>query len=247
MSTARVFAKERLDQILETVIDERCRLVLTHNSPRGWRTFKASFASGSLGSQSVRLEVLTPSDTSESALPRLGDTLGVTFRVGHKKCMFAASVESIDWRADHGFVGLRWPDHLKQLQRRAFQRAKPPRNASIAVRVWREAEPFGAHSEARDVRHGELEDLSAGGMRVKVANADDFELESICRCVFTPRPGKPSVIVDAVVRHREAAEHGRASIGFQFVGLETTPEGRRVLAHPVTQAGRAVGRAVGHE
>jgi hypothetical protein len=36
-------------------------------------------------------------------------------------------------------------------------------------------------------------------------------------------------VLDAVLRHREAAEQGRASLGFQFVGMETTPEGLRLL------------------
>jgi len=36
--------------------------------------------------------------------------------------------------------------------------------------------------------------------------------------------------VDGLIRHRQAADQGRACIGVQFVGLEATPEGRRVLA-----------------
>lgn len=122
-----------------------------------------------------------------------------------------------------------WPDQIQQLQRRAYERATPPKDMVIAVRFWREVGPIGVPAEARTVRYGQLEDLSAGGLRVKVSNPDDIQPGATYRCVIEPYPGKPPLILDAVVRHREAVDHGRASIGFQLVGLETTPEGRKAL------------------
>jgi hypothetical protein len=97
------------------------------------------------------------------------------------------------------------------------------------VRFWREAAGGDASTDARNVRHGQLEDISAGGMRIKVADPKDVSLDRTYRCVFTPRPGKPSLVLDAVLRHREAVDQGRASLGFQFVGMEATPEGLRLL------------------
>jgi hypothetical protein len=66
-------------------------------------------------------------------------------------------------------------------------------------------------------------------MRIKVADPKDVELDRTYKCVLTPRPGKPALVLEAVLRHREAGDSGRASLGFQFVGMETTAEGIRLL------------------
>ncbi|MGB2985584.1 MAG: PilZ domain-containing protein [Phycisphaerae bacterium] len=229
MSTAQLIAKEKRDQILEGSIQQQRQLVLTHNSLEGWRTFKSSFVSGSASSGVALIKAPIPRDELVSRLPEPGDTLGVTFRLGHKKCMFGTILEPNQDQAQEGLVALRWPDHLQQLQRRVYERAEPPKGIVIPVRFRREGDASGSPVEARPVRHGQLEDMSAGGMRVKVADANDFQPGCTYRCVFAPHPGKPSLVVDALVRHREAADQGRASIGFQFIGLEATPEGRRVL------------------
>ncbi len=66
-------------------------------------------------------------------------------------------------------------------------------------------------------------------MRIKVADASTIEVGVNYRCTFTPRADKPTFVVDALLRHKEAVGQGRISLGFQFVGLEATDEGRRQL------------------
>jgi hypothetical protein len=66
-------------------------------------------------------------------------------------------------------------------------------------------------------------------MRIKVADSKEVQLDRTYRCVFSPRAGKPSLVLDAVLRHREAGDQGRAALGFQFVGMETTQDGLRLL------------------
>lgn len=244
MNATQLIIKGQVDQILNDSISQQRRLVLTHNSPLGWRTFPSRFLSGSASLQA--LQVAAPISCNSSApLPAPGETLGVTFRLGHKKCMFGTTVKSVHQDGGEGEVTLCWPDHLQQLQRRLYERAKPPKDAVIAVRFWCEAVASGTAAEARCVRHGQLEDISAGGIRIKVAHPNEIELGATYRCAFAPRPGKSSLVLDALVRHREAADYGRTSIGFQFVGLETTVEGRQLLdrlARTVSQFQRARSR-----
>ena len=245
MQTAQETVKDNRAQPLEAAIDRRGQVVLTCNTQQGWRTFKAQFKAGSRGSRTIEFAARTTDDTPGWAIPATGNTLGVTFRVGHKKCLFAVAVKSMERKASVLTVTTAWPDQLDLLQRRAYERATPPGRTVIAVRFWRDAPTAEAATNERTVRHGQLEDVSAGGMRVKVAGADDIEPGTCYRCAFAPRPGKPSLVVDALVRHREAVEGGRASVGFQFVGLETTPEGRRTLdrlARTVQQYHRARSR-----
>ena len=229
MSTTQTIGRERHDQVLEDAVQHARPLVLTHNSDDGWRTFKAVFVSDSAPSSGILVKVETLADDPVGKLPTPGDLLGGTFRLGHKKCMFSTALLSVQRQGEDTLWAIRRPEQLQQLQRRAYERAAPPKGSVIAVRFWREATGGDGSTDARNVRHGQLEDISAGGMRIKVADPKDVPLDRTYRCVFTPRPGKPSLVLDAVLRHREAVDQGRASLGFQFVGMEATPEGLRLL------------------
>jgi hypothetical protein len=229
MSTTQTIGRERHDQVLEDAVAQERPLVLTYNSDAGWRTFKAAFVSGRAGPSGILVKLEPAADGVVGNLPTAGDTLGGTFRLGHKKCMFSTVLLSVQRQGEDILWAIRRPEQLQQLQRRAYERAAPPKGSVIAVRFWREAAGGDASTDARNVRHGQLEDISAGGMRIKVADPKDMSLDRTYRCVFTPRPGKPSLVLDAVLRHREAVDQGRASLGFQFVGMEATPEGLRLL------------------
>jgi len=229
MSATQTIARERHDQILDDAISDERQLVLTHNSAEGWRTYKAAFVSGQAPAKGLFVKLIGAEDRAGGKLPIPGDVLGVTFRIGNKKCMFSTGLVSFQGRAEDSIWAIRRPEQLQQLQRRAYERAVPPRDSVVAVRFWREGAADHGSADARNVRYGQLEDISAGGMRIKVADSKEVQIDQTYRCVFSPRPGKPSLVLDAVLRHREAVDHGRASLGFQFVGMETTQEGLRLL------------------
>ena len=131
---------------------------------------------------------------------------------------------------DEFLLRIEWPKNVQQMQRRAFQRATPPESAIIPVRFWQtKSNDEAATNDRSSMRHGQLVDMSAGGMRIKTADLDNIELEGAYRCVLTPHPGSSPLVFDARLRHRESTNHGRAALGFQFVGLEVTAEGRKTL------------------
>ena len=240
MSVVQTVVTENLDQILQDSIERRNLLALTHDSPQGWQVFNSRFVGGAPSARVFQVEAPVALTEHDAELPGRGNALGVTFRFGHKKCMFSTILESVAVDGDEGVAALRWPDRLQQLGRRAYERARPPKDVIIAVRFWRTDATRGEAasgisssprkgSEDRAVCHGQLENLSAGGMRVRVAAPNQIQVGDAYRCIFAPRPGKPSVILDAFVRHREAAHHGRMSVGFQFVGMESAPQSRRTL------------------
>jgi c-di-GMP-binding flagellar brake protein YcgR len=229
MNNAPTITKKQPDQYLTDSIRKERMVVVTVNGPEGWTSFKSKFLPTSQEGKSVAVEIM-PDDRREiefDAEP--GTELGVTFRVGHKKCMFGTVVESVQPKDDTVVAVFRWPNCIMPLRRRAFERATVPDGVVVAVRFWHDDAMSTTGADARTVRHGQLEDISAGGMRVRVASPDEIELGTIYRCAFTPKQGRPAILVEARVRHREAIGHGRGSIGFQYVGLEVTAEGRRAL------------------
>ncbi len=155
-----------VDRILSDAIKDQKPLVLTHHGDGGWRTFKSLFVYGSQDEGILWIQPPMLSGGADGCIPQPGDRLGVTFRVGHKKCMFGTTLDVFGSEGFQGIIGLRWPEHLQQLQRRVFERAEPPHGVVVAVRFWREHPTGHSTVDARTVRYGQLVDLSVGGMRV---------------------------------------------------------------------------------
>lgn len=241
MDDIQPMAGPRRDEILQDSIRDRSRLVLTHRSETGWRTYRSRFVDGSGPSAGFAVQLLPGPGSDTAILPQPGETLGVSFRSGRVKCVFSAVLDSTRHVAGGPVLTLQWPDLLQTLQRRAFERVAPPRGTMISVRFWSgmppAASPTGNAQPADDDTQwqGQLEDLSAGGMRIKVARGDGMQPGSIYHCVFAPRPRAPRFTLDAILRHIEAPlaggtpDRGRICLGFQFIGLETTTEGQRTL------------------
>jgi len=228
MSGIQTIAGPQQDQVLTDSIKPSRHMTLTLNTKDGWKTYKGKFESGSHATQTIIAMIVESNSADLQPLSREGVQVGCTFRLGHKKCMFSSVVQSVEPRMGGISVTLQWPSELQQLQRRAYDRTSPPNGSVVAVRFWRDDLPHSANQD-RVIRHGQMEDMSAGGMRIKVADSTSVDVNVVYRCTFAPRADKPTFVVDALLRHKEAAGNGRTSLGFQFVGLEATPEGRRQL------------------
>ncbi len=220
-----------LDALVQA-IDRRFRAVVTLDLPDGWRTHKAVFVGGDRESRSVRVRVQSERDNRWERGDGLNRDVGVTFRLGRQKCMFSTQIRSLVNESGGVVLTLDWPTELAQLQRRVYERINPPEGHVVTVRFWPQrvaSEPSGRE----DMHYGQLENVSAGGMRVKTRDIDSIELDRTYRCSFSPFETGPTIVIDAHLRHRESVEAERASLGFQFVGLEATESGRKTLAQLV--------------
>lgn len=228
MSAIQVVSSHHAETILDVVVDEGFQGLVSFHGPYGWRAYKCGFHSrdrhdGIIGLTTVGM-------MSVQGAPALGATLGVSFRYGHKKCMFRAVLERFDTYGDEQIARLKWSGELRQLQRRAYERAAPPRGVVIPVRFRLEENAGRTASSDRETRHGQLENISAGGMRIKTGASNDVRIGATYRCIMTIRPGTHALIIDAVLRHADPDRDGRVSLGFQFVGMESTPEGEKLLS-----------------
>lgn len=223
--------RQRVERVLGDAISDQRQALVTHQTRTGWRIHKTTLVSGSEGAGLVTLRSRFGDGEAqgEAFLPNPGDEIGVTFRAGHKKCMFGSTVSSLAGEGTEPLITLQWPPRLQQLQRRAYQRIALPRHAAIPVRLVHGPSNDGLHAEIRSVRHAQLEDLSVGGMRVRIQDSASLKQDDAYRCVFAPRPGKPSFVIDALIRHTEAPTAGHATVGLQFIGLEVSAEGMRTL------------------
>ncbi len=229
MAGTQSIAEDRRDRVIEDSIRDQRPSVLTLQTQRGWRTYRSRFISGSKPTGTVVIQVDSQEDARPVELPPPGESLGVTFRSGHMKCMFSSVLQSVRAEGDGPMVILRWPEEIQRLQRRMYERAAPPSGTVIAVRFWRHDPSASSPGNEPSVRYGQLEDVSAGGLRLQTAETEGLEPDLGYRCAFSPKPHSPSLVIDATLRHLKPTDQGRVSLGFQFVGLETTLEGRRNL------------------
>jgi len=86
-----------------------------------------------------------------------------------------------------------------------------------------------AHADAIE-RAGVMEDLSAGGIRVRCARADGLRVGDNVVVSFALRSRDPQFDIGAAYRHCEPRDDGGYSLGFQFLGLESSAEGQQTLA-----------------
>lgn len=229
MSGTQTLTPNQQSVVLRESVREQRRVTLTHCGQDGWRLFKGKFSFDTATPNELNMHISATQFPDLGTRLKVGESVGLSFRVGHRKCLCTATIASIVVKGETAVLQVDPPNEIQQLQRRAFERAAPPPGVVIAVRFWHEDTQDADSRRDRVVRHGQLEDISAGGMRIRMPDPHDIELETTYRCVFTTAPGRPAFLLDALLRHREAVDQGRASLGFQFVGLETTTEGCKTL------------------
>ena len=228
---------QKKNDILAHAIDRGQFCVVTSREDGAWRSAKTKFVKAEDAPDRLFIEAVDAG--GDHALSYLsGELVGVNFRRGHRKCLFATTVlgtTSIEG-ADESLVNvveLDWPESMQEMQRRAFQRAVPTGH-HVSVRFWEGgiAGRKEAEHESRGIRTGTLVDLSAGGMRILSADVapDTFEDGDTIGFSFRPKSRGETIVIDGVFRHLQLTVDGLASIGIQFIGLECTPEGRDLLA-----------------
>jgi c-di-GMP-binding flagellar brake protein YcgR len=175
---------------------------------------------------------------------RAGESVGASLKLKHHKYLFLSEVAdsaAADGRGDDGpLLVLGRPTRMQRLQRRAYIRANVPDGSVARSAFWlggRMSEPAGT-SPDRPVWNGRVINLSAGGFSVRSAEESARVLETGylmgVRLVFGV--GQEAVYADACLRHIEPDEGG-VILGFQFIALEHSEEGRQAL--------RSISRKVG--
>jgi hypothetical protein len=185
----------------------------------------------------------------------LAARLGLSFKLRHHKHVFAATAAGqADCVLDDGdavrAVALCRPTRMQRIQRRAYQRARVPPHCIVRASFWLggcQAEPAGTTPD-RPVCTGRVVNISAGGFQLHTADRHPEDLESgyLVGVRLAFGAGAESIYADAQIRHVRPESDGLA-VGFQFLGLEHSPQGRRALRqitnHVVQYQLLAVGQA----
>jgi len=236
MNTLDTVSGIQADEIIDEAARRNTPVVLSHRGRSGWQTFKSQLVPAA--SEAGRLLVTCPQEHGSAGREQLGtgSVLGVSFRRGHRKCVFACEVE--DRRQVVGQSGpvtalvLRRPRTLQLLQRRVYHRTPVPPEKQVVVLLHKPAPPGQPQDPDRagGVCRGLLRNISVGGMAIAVAPGTDLNLavgQTIQADIYLP--AERPLTVEVNYRH-QAMVAGELQLGFQFVGLETTAAGSQILA-----------------
>lgn len=166
------------------------------------------------------------------------EKIGISFKLKHHKHIFTATVAGLqDHLLDNGepmkVLALCLPTRMQRLQRRMFYRVDVPPNRVVRASFWlgsKDAEPNGT-SETCPVWSGRVVNLSAGGFQLMSSTplGPMLEVGDSVGVRLSFGTGQESAYADAQLRHVVLETSGQWSIGFQFVGLTQTVDGRETL------------------
>lgn len=226
------------DALLEQMANQDTVVMLTMHADAQWLNFKSRFIGVEVKNGLLLVQRPITDDGRDSALEQ-GHTVGVSFRKGHKKCVFSSVIAKTGQvTLDNGMVAdclwLSWPDQLQQMQRRLFYRAEVPAHTTVTARFWEGTLHEKAQSEPENgmVFEGKLVDISAGGGRVRVPCGDTYGIQTDTSYVLTFQDESEGsyLQLNTLLRHaQDEPSLGTVSYGFQFVGLEQDPRGRQTL------------------
>ncbi len=237
----------QIDDAVNDAVDKSIPLTVTFESG-GWVNLHSRF----LAIEGENLLVEIPIDRDGSARELApAQKVDLSFKLKHHKYLTQARVAGYVHRTDKDnheteTLSLCLPLHMQRIQRRSYSRVTVPVGKVIRVSVWRggkDCEPTGPEGK---VWSGTLGDFSAGGFRVIISADTGFDLNdgdsAGVRIAFDN--GSESIYSDAEFRHCD--HEGRTlSLGFQFVGLAHTMQGRetlRTIAQRMAQIMRSVKR-----
>lgn len=180
---------------------------------------------------------------------RVQQPVGISFKFGYGKFVFDTTVEGFELstepgstQASGGTIVLTVPRHMEMVQRRSYFRIDVPESLKVKVLLWHRrgnsrdnCRMEDAAEEMHNCWHGRLMDVSAGGAQVVIPHRDgtevqDFKKGQFAGMRFTPMPYETPIMLNVQIRNVLPTADGMGtSLGLQFVGLEASSEGRRLL------------------
>ncbi len=229
MSSIQELSNRQINEAVAEAVDRHVPVMVTVQKGRNWQILPAR----ALALRDLHL-LLELGGSRESAPWEFtpAEKVGVSFKLKHHKHIFTATVIGLEQGKAGDVLVVCRPSRMQRLQRRAYIRAEVPANRIVRASFWlggQASEPNGA-SPTTPVWSGRVVNLSAGGFQLHVdaAAADDVEVGDMVGVRILFGMGEQAVYGDAEIRHIESLGP-KAMVGFRFLGLDQTHEGRKAL------------------
>jgi c-di-GMP-binding flagellar brake protein YcgR len=225
----RILTKEEFRRVLLQTLESHGTGDITFLS--GGRWYKSPVQFVSVTADVIHVKPIT--DKPDRPLPlQVNQPVGLSFQLEFHKYLFETEV--VGFETSGGQIAIfDLPDKAEQMQRRAYARVPVPKNLAIKVLFWHR----GYTDDSREVPidrywQGKLMDLSAGGAQISIElhQKPSFRIRQVVGMQFTPMYYQHPILVEAQIIHLdEAVDTGLLTLGMEFLGLETSAEGRTTL------------------
>ncbi|MFP4055155.1 MAG: flagellar brake protein [Phycisphaerae bacterium] len=225
----------QVNEALEAAAEKAVPLAVTFRHDGTWTTLRSRFVAVRGGHVLIEPPVDGETETPWEFAP--ADRVGISFKLKHYKHLSTVTVRGVEqYTLEDGspvpVLSLCAPSKMQRAQRRAYLRADVPSGRIVRASFWvggKDAEPEGSELEC-PVWSGQVNNISAGGVQVSVPTDAERELEigETVGIHVNFGPGQESVRADAQFRHVEHVGD-QVLMGFQFLGLEVSDEGKRNL------------------
>ncbi len=227
--------------LLEVAMEKKMPLTITKKGiDNNWQVYKSHVLL--VQDRRMVISMPNPHDGVCPMEPAPSQEIAVTFKKGYNKCLFVSQIisqsqfEIEDENGEKQLVPVLVvykPEQVEKIQRRAYDRTNVPSGETVTVSFWSSNTP-------KERFQGKMLNLSAGGLAVEVPAGQEtpnWENDHQCELQFVALPGQEPIIAHA--RYRHATNNDQAVqpvLGFQFIGLELSEQGRNTL--------RRIGRVV---
>ncbi len=232
MAVMQELNASQIDELILSAIDRKVPALITINRDGCWANLHSRVLAIHGSHLLLEHPPYHPDEVPHEFVP--AERIGVSFKLKHHKHVFSATLVgreqfTLEDGSQVHALAVVAPSRMQRLQRRAFLRAPVPENRIVRASFWLGScacEPAGV-SPTAPVWSGYVMNISAGGFQLSCdpAAVDGMEAGDNVGVRLTFDAGSESVYSDAQFRHMELTE-GRAMLGFQFIGLTETPEGR---------------------
>lgn len=219
-------------KILELMIAERTGAILSYTSRDKWHA--TDVMPVRMGANCLYFEI-APHKKSYPMNISIGQQVGISVKYDYGKIIFESTVISLEPSPNKiggGIVVVETPATIKTVSRRNYFRVAVPKSLDIKVEMRRHGQHRLQDPKSDVSWEGELVDISAGGLQValEASNKPPFKEGQFVDLAFCPLNGQAVLKFKALTRCvLPTADERSLCIGMQMVGLEASPEGRKVL------------------
>ncbi len=226
MTRGELLKSEQIKQFLSDAVQEEAEVVVSYTRQGKWGIIHTKIAS-------FDDETITLSENSEKEAPVTYQPVGICVQLGHFKYLFETVISSIKKHAKNCRIQLEFPEKAECMQRRVYDRQPIPSKLKVKILFWHRGYlDDNVENPKEQYWQGRLLNLSAGGAQIVVdlEMKDYFRVGQLVGVQFTPMSYQRPLLVEAHVRYLiDQADQQEFFVGIEFLGLESGPEGPKVL------------------
>lgn len=222
MTQSETLKSSQIKEFLAESQSRDAKFVLSYTRQGKWRILNTKIRD--LDGENIVLTNQSSSEGLEAYQP-----VGIYVQFDHFKYLFETTVAQVENNA----ITVEFPEKAEKMQRRAYKRQPVPSNLKVKSLFWHRGYLDDSDKCPQEQYwQGRLINLSAGGAQIAVDmdQKEYFRSGQLLGVQFTPMCYQKPLLLESHVRYFiDQPDHQQFLVGIEFLGLESSDEGRKAL------------------